>query len=56
MKRSTAFLFAALTLMTGMVLGFLFSPVKGGIGNNCGNNNGNTTNHTESRVTPDEGD
>ena len=41
MKRSTAFLFAALTLMTGMVLGFLFSPVKGGI--SIGNNNGNTT-------------
>ena len=40
MKRSTAFLLAALTLMTGMVLGFLFSPVKGGI--HIGNNSGNT--------------
>lgn len=42
MKKSTAAFIAAISCLTGVIIGFLISPVKQGIGNNCGNNSGNT--------------
>ncbi len=39
MKKGTVFLIAALSMLAGIVLGFLCAPIKGGVsvGNNCGN-------------------
>ncbi len=41
MKKREIFMLSALAFTTGIVLGFLLSPVKQG----CGNNNGNTINN-----------
>ena len=41
MKKREIFMLAALTLSMGVVLGFLLSPVKQGIGNNAGNSTNN---------------
>ncbi|MBC8559802.1 hypothetical protein [Fumia xinanensis] len=37
MKKSSAALLSIICLLTGIILGFLIAPAKGGIGNNCGN-------------------
>jgi len=39
MKKSTGFLLSTAMLLLGIIVGFLFSPVKGGL--NIGNNSGN---------------
>jgi hypothetical protein len=43
MKKSVACAISLICLLSGIILGFLFSPVKHGIdvGNNSGNNSGN---------------
>lgn len=45
MRKSTAVLLALFCLNAGIVMGFLFAPIKKGVymkmGNNCGNNSGN---------------
>ncbi|SHJ90751.1 hypothetical protein SAMN05444401_0091 [Clostridium amylolyticum] len=41
MKKREIFMLSALAFSTGIILGFLLSPVKQG----CGNNNGNTINN-----------
>lgn len=56
MRTSTAILTALLTFFAGIFVGFLLSPVKRGIGNNCGNTttayygggkDGNDANHDD---------
>lgn len=37
MKKITGILLAFTCLLTGIVIGFLISPAKGGFGNNAGN-------------------
>lgn len=37
MKKVTGILLAIACLFTGIAIGFLISPIKGGIGNNAGN-------------------
>lgn len=39
MKKFTALLISIISLLTGIILGFLLSPVKQGFGNNSGNTN-----------------
>lgn len=39
MKKGTVFLLSALSLLAGIVIGFLCAPIKGGI--YCGNNYNN---------------
>lgn len=39
MKKSTTFIWCLLSLMTGVIFGFLLAPVKNGFGNNSGNTN-----------------
>ena len=43
MKKSTAILISTICFLSGIIIGFLFAPIKKGIsiGNNSGNNNGN---------------
>lgn len=42
MRKATGILTAIACFFAGIVVGFLLSPVKQGIGNYSGNNNGNT--------------
>ena len=39
MKKSTVFFLAAVSMLAGIIIGFLCAPIKGGVsvGNNCGN-------------------
>jgi phosphotransferase system glucose/maltose/N-acetylglucosamine-specific IIC component len=37
MKKFTKILISIICLLTGIIIGFLISPIKGGIGNNAGN-------------------
>jgi hypothetical protein len=43
MKKTGGFLTGALLFCIGVIIGFIFAPIKKGvnIGNNSGNNNGN---------------
>ena len=52
MKKKEIFMLAAITFSVGMVLGFLISPVKQGIGNNSGNTTNNY--YDKKRLTGDE--
>lgn len=45
MKKLTAILISIICLLTGILLGFMISPVKQGFGNNCGN----TTNYNHKK-------
>lgn len=52
MRKSTGFLLSAAMLLLGIIVGFLFSPVKGGL--SIGNNSGNQ--YPESEEYDDEDD
>lgn len=39
MRKSTGILLSVVMLLLGIIMGFLFSPIKGGL--NIGNNSGN---------------
>jgi len=41
MNKREIFTLSALTFSLGVVLGFLISPAKNGVGNNCGNTTNN---------------
>ncbi len=47
MRKLTVFLISVVCLLAGIILGFLLSPVKFGIGNNCGNTTNNNYNKKE---------
>ncbi|MGN6712540.1 hypothetical protein [Anaerocolumna jejuensis] len=47
MKKSTAAFVSLICLLTGVILGFILSPVKYGIGNNSGNTTNNYYNKKE---------
>lgn len=47
MRKFTAFLISVICLLTGIILGFLLSPVKFGLGNNSGNTTNNNYNKKE---------
>jgi hypothetical protein len=41
MKKGTAILFSAIMIFLGIIIGFLFAPIKNGINMNIGSNSGN---------------
>jgi hypothetical protein len=47
MKKSEAILSILCGFLFGIVLGFLFAPIKKGIGNNSGNTTNNNYDHSD---------
>ncbi|BCJ98329.1 hypothetical protein [Anaerocolumna chitinilytica] len=47
MRKPTVFFISVICLLSGIILGFLLSPVKFGLGNDCGNTTNNYYNKKE---------
>lgn len=54
MEKTVKILFAIIFLLLGVIIGFLWSPVKRGV--YCGNHNGNSYGGNELGYDPDEWD